>query len=126
MKAIITEDFDYNKLHIMKDTPCLLKDLKIVNMARTGIGALVQIHYEKEGSEQKTYVEDWIDLGLVFPFKSNFTVPHGTDPVAYRNENMDKEDKRLVDSWKALIENGEKDKVIKIISTRLSSEKFGL
>ena len=125
MRTTVTEDFDYNKLHVLKDTPCSLTDLKIVEMSRTGIGALIKIDVNVD-NDQKIYLEDWVDLGLVFPLRNHFTVPHNTDPEEYRKEHMDKEDKRLIDSWKALIENGEKDKVIKIITTRLSSEKFGL
>jgi hypothetical protein len=71
-------------------------------------------------------LEDWVDLGLVFPLRNHFTVPHNTDPEEYRKEHMDKEDKRLIDAWKALINEGEKARVIKIITTRLSSDKFGL
>ena len=125
MRTTTTEDFDYNKFHILKDTPCSLIDLKIVEMSRTGIGALIKIDMNSD-NDQKIYLEDWVDLGLVFPLRKHFTVPHNTDLEEYRKEHMDKEDKRLIDSWKVLINEGEKVRVIKIITTRLSSDKFGL
>ena len=130
---LITEDFDYEKITIAKDTPCELLDLKIVNYARTGIGALIRINLDKSAASDpqpkwvnKAYIEDWVDLALIFPLKNHFTVPHGVEPEEYRVEHMDKEDKKLIDSFKDMIINGEKEKVIKSISTRLASSKFGL
>jgi hypothetical protein len=126
MKIFITEDFDFDKFTISKGSPCTVKDIKLVDHARTGIGVLVEFEASKPGAEGKILIEDWIDLGLVFPLKNHFTVPHGVQPNEYREKNLEKEDKNIIDTWKDMISMDSKSKVLKSIETRLTSSKFGI
>jgi len=65
----------------------------------------------------------------VLPMKQSTSLPNKTDYnsiESIREKLLDKDDLSLYESWKALINEGEAQKVIKYIVARLTSDKFGL
>ena len=117
------EDFFYEGEKIVKGTPINVSDAKLLTLSRSGI--VVKSEFVIEG---KTMTE-WIDIGIVFPMKDHFVLPRGTNEEnieKLRSEKISEEDKNLYETWKQHIENGESHKVIKSMSTRMTSEKFGI
>jgi hypothetical protein len=123
-KLQTVEDFYYNGDKVEKGSILSLIDVK-VGFCRSGILAKVEIESEDEGKQ----ISDWIDLGMVLPMKQSTSLPNKTDYnsiESIREKLLDKDDLSLYESWKALINEGEAQKVIKYIVARLTSDKFGL
>jgi hypothetical protein len=123
-KLQTVEDFYYNGDKVEKGSNLSLIDVK-VGFCRSGILAKVEIESEDEGKQ----ISDWIDLGMVLPMKQSASLPNKTDYnsiESIREKLLDKDDLSLYESWKALINEGETQKVIKYIVARLTSDKFGL
>ena len=122
MKTNVLEEFYYNSEKIEKDTLTEILDVK-EGFSRTGVLVKLSIETEKET------IEDWMDVGIIFPLNKPFVLPRETtvhDIEEKRKEIIDDKDDKLFENWKSLIKNGEKEKVIKHIYTKLNSDKFGL
>jgi hypothetical protein len=121
-KIPTTEEFYYEGEKIEKGTLLEVYDSK-KGFSRSGILVEVKIPLREKS------IRDWVDVSMIFPMKNHFVLPRGTSNETIdelREGKLSDDDRKMFNSWQSMIENGESYKVIKSISTRTTSDKFGI